>query len=271
MLDLVMISADVRVTARPGTEVPGENCGCATRYYGVVPQNVGVVRVLAYAADSSHNINVRVNGANLGSRRDDIYRSRGLKDGRNELILTVWNRGQTQAEIHRFVIYKAGPPPTLTGVYTYDGDVLLQYDRPLMPDGPQSAGAPDILAFEVVSDGTRVSLNSVDVGYAIVTLSPGLDIDPSVETRVSYTVPDTNPIRSSREGMAAGFTNRPARPYHATIWISDVTVMEGEDETAPRMSPRARAPYGALGLLRPVRGETDARLQTTLRRNVQAR
>ena len=162
-LTFLALSADAEVVEFPGEEVEGEDCGCATYYRVVVPKNVSRLSLAAMAKDGSRfETQFRTE-----RRRSDAVRRVSLREGHNEMIVFVYragiNRQEPALEVYRVMIIRAGSPPKLKdATVTREGNVLLRYDRTLLPDIPGQRRTPGS-AFQVTVDRTFVEVTRTDV------------------------------------------------------------------------------------------------------------
>ncbi|MCY3820695.1 MAG: cadherin-like beta sandwich domain-containing protein [Gammaproteobacteria bacterium] len=228
LLSTLRLSVDADLVAfASGTPTPGD-CGCGTEYRVTVPKGTG--RISVFAEGAADNVRTRVF---LGSRR--LGTAVPAATPRLDIeTFTVYAQQGDRTEIYDIEVFLAGDPPVLQSVYTSNGNVTLHYDIGLFPTGPGTPGvfAPLASAFTVTSDGTRVGVDYTQIQQNILTLVMQTALDPTTDIRVSYAVPDHNPVRAANRGLAAAFSNRRAMRYGPRISVHDVTVTEGEDETA---------------------------------------
>ena len=229
LLSGLRLSVDADLVAfATGTPTEGD-CGCGTEYRVTVPKGTGRITVFPIAREDRGNVRTRVYFG--GDRLNDAVPA---ATPRLDIeTFTVYAQVGSVTEIYDIEVFLAGDPPVLQRVYTNNGNASLHYDRPLFPTGPRtpSVDAPPGSAFTVTSDGTRVAVEYTEVVQNILTLAMRTPLDPTTEIRVSYAVPDHNPVRASNRGLAAAFSNQLAMRYGPRISVHDVTVSE-DDGTA---------------------------------------
>ena len=162
LLSSLRLTADAEVVEFPGAEIEGEDCGCATYYRMVVPKRVSRVGLFA-TVQSGARVETQFR---TGNRRSGATRNVSLREGRNELIVFVYRTGNQQGralEVYRLLIIRAGSPPKIKdATVTREGNVLLRYDRTLLPDIPGQRRTPGS-AFEVTVNGSRVNVTHTAV------------------------------------------------------------------------------------------------------------
>ncbi|MCY4574724.1 MAG: cadherin-like beta sandwich domain-containing protein, partial [Gemmatimonadetes bacterium] len=244
-LSSLQASAATVMTEGRRTPVPGEDCGCAVRYEAVVPREVSDF-TLWVRPKSGVAIDIRY----VNRTREDEYEGGGirgyrlLEGTRNEII--VWATSGSTEEIYRVLVHRADRPPVLQRMFVYRGDVMLDYDRELRPDGPGTPGpaAPPADAFTVTVDGTEVDVTHTEISSKRLRLRLDTKARPPSEVKVSYAIPSTNPVQTARYGLAAAFSDRLA-PHgglgELKVSVADARATEGRDATADfwvSVSPR---------------------------------
>ena len=229
-LTFLALSADADVVEFPGEEVEGEDCGCATYYRVVVPKNVSRLSLAAMARGGA-----RVETQFRTERRStSAVRRVSLREGRNEIIVFVYRTGNDPGralEVYRVMIIRAGDPPKLKdATVTREGNVLLRYDRTLLPDGPGDRRTPGS-AFEVMVDRTLVQVTRTDVTQKWLHLTLSRPAGPDAQVRVRYTIPSTNPVQSGKLGLAAAFSNKVARYAGSGLLVFDASANEAPGAT----------------------------------------
>ena len=229
-LSSLRLTADAEVVEFPGEEVEGEDCGCATYYRVVVPKNVSR---LSLAATPKSGVRIETQ-FRTGSRRSGATRNVSLREGRNELIVLVYRTGNNPGralEVYRVMIIRAGSPPKLKdATVTREGNVLLRYDRTLLPDIPGQRRTPGS-AFEVMVDRTFVQVTRTDVTQKWLHLTLRRPAGPDAQVRVRYRIPSSNPVQSGKFGLAAEFSNKVARYAGSGLLVFDATANEAPGAT----------------------------------------
>ena len=230
-LTSLRVTADPEVVELPGEEVEGEDCGCATYYRMVVPKTVSRLGLFA-TPQSGARVETQFR---RGARRSGGTRNVSLREGRNELIVFVYSTGGNQArralEVYRLLIIRAGSPPKLKeATVTREGNVLLRYDRTLLPDIPGQRRTPGS-AFEVMVDRTFVQVTRTEVTQKWLHLTLVRPAGPDAQVRVRYTIPSTNPVQSSKFGLAEEFSNKVARYAGSGLLVFDASADEAPGAT----------------------------------------
>ena len=230
LLSSLRLTADAEVVEFPGAEIEGEDCGCATYYRMVVPKHVSRVGLFA-TVQSGARVETQFR---TGNRRSGATRNVSLREGRNELIVFVYrtgNQGGRALEVYRLLIIRAGSPPKIKdATVTREGNVLLRYDRTLLPDIPGQRRTPGS-AFEVTVDGTRVNVTHTAVTQKWLHLTLARAAGPDAQVRVRYRIPSSNPVRSGKYGLAEEFRNKVARYAGSGLLVFDATANEAPGAT----------------------------------------
>ena len=230
LLNSLRLTADAEVVEFPGAEIEGEDCGCATYYRMVVPKRVSRVGLFA-TVQSGARVETQFR---TGNRRSGATRNVSLREGRNELIVFVYrtgNQGGRALEVYRLLIIRAGSPPKIKeATVTREGNVLLRYDRTLLPDIPGQRRTPGS-AFEVTVDGTRVNVTRTAVTQKWLHLTLARAAGPDAQVRVRYRIPSSNPVRSGKYGLAEEFRNKVARYAGSGLLVFDATANEAPGAT----------------------------------------
>ena len=231
LLTSLRLTADAEVVELPGEEIEGEDCGCATYYRMVVPKRVSRLGLFA-TVQSGARVETQLR---TGSRRSGASRNVSLREGRNELIVYVYrtgNQGGRALEVYRLLIIRAGSPPKIEeATVTREGNVLLRYDRTLLPDIPGERRTPGS-AFEVTVNGTRVNVTRTEVTQKWLHLTLARAAGPEAQVRVRYRIPSSNPVRSGKYGLAEEFRNKVARYAGSGLLVFDTTASEAPGATA---------------------------------------
>ena len=229
LLSSLRMSVDADLVKLATGTPTDSDCGCGTDYRVTVPKGTGRITVFPIAREGLGNIQTRVF---FGSNRlnDAVPAATPRLDIET---FTVYAQVGPFTQIYDIEVFLAGDPPVLQRVYTNNGNASLHYDIPLFPSGSGTPGpqATPGSAFTVTSDGSSVNVSHTVVVQNILTLVMASALDPTSEIRVSYEVPDENPVRASNRGLAAAFSNQLAMRYGPRISVHDVTVSE-DDGTA---------------------------------------
>ena len=230
LLTSLRLTADAEVVELPGEEIEGEDCGCATYYRMVVPERVSRLGLFA-TVSSGARVETQFR---TGSRRSGASRNVSLREGRNELIVYVYrtgNQGGRALEVYRLLIIRAGSPPKIEeATVTREGNVLLRYDRTLLPDVPGQRRTPGS-AFEVTVNGSRVNVTHTAVTQKWLHLTLARAAGPDAQVRVRYRIPSSNPVRSGKYGLAEEFRNKVARYAGSGLLVFDATANEAPGAT----------------------------------------
>ncbi len=230
LLSSLRLTADAEVVEFPGAEIEGEDCGCATYYRMVVPKRVSRVGLFA-TVQSGARVETQFR---TGNRRSGATRNVSLREGRNELIVFVYRTGNQQGralEVYRLLIIRAGSPPKIKdATVTREGNVLLRYDRTLLPDIPGQRRTPGS-AFEVTVNGSRVNVTHTAVTQKWLHLTLARAAGPDAQVRVRYRIPSSNPVRSGKYGLAEEFRNKVARYAGSGLLVFDATANEAPGAT----------------------------------------
>ena len=146
--------------------------------------------------------------------------------------------------MYRLLIIRGGDPPKIKdATVTREGNVLLRYDRTLLPDVPGQRRTPGS-AFEVTVNGTRVNVTHTAVTQKWLHLTLARAAGPDAQVRVRYRVPSSNPVRSGTYGLAAEFRNKVARYAGSGLLVFDTS--------AENEAPGATADFKVMLLPKPV-------------------